>query len=238
MDRRNLKFVIGIFGIALFSVSAFVFSADAQTNRRRTATKSKPTVTPTPRSTEPEVISRADDYPTVVIEPPPTRKGESSGDIDSSSQKIEELRERLARLERSNKKDPDEKQRRLALNLEILTRSEQRSDGLRKQLFEMIEKENSIRSRIDQIDVDARPESIDRQLATVGSLRPEELRAQRRRSLELEKANLQTLLTEVQKNRANLDINLQRSDALVERLRVKLEKEIDTALADDPADKP
>lgn len=237
MDRRNLKFVIGIFGIALFSVSAFVFSADAQTNRRRTTTKSKPTVTPTPRSTEPEVISRADDYPTVVIEPPPTTKGEPASDTDSL-RKIEELRERLARLERSNKKDPDEKQRRLALNLEILTRSEQRSDGLRKQLFEMIEKENSIRGRIDQIDVDARPESIDRQLATVGSLRPEELRAQRRRSLELEKANLQILLTEVQKNRANIDINLQRSDALVERLRVKLEKEIDTALADDPEDKP
>jgi len=238
MDRRNLEFLVGAFAIALLSASVFVFSADAQTNRRRTTAKSRPAATPTPRSTEPEIISRADDYPTVVIEPPPTRKGESSGDIDSSSQKIEELRERLARLERSSKKDPDEKQRRLALNLEILTRSEQRSDGLRKQLFEMIEKENSIKGRIDQIDVDARPESIDRQFATVGSLRPEELRAQRRKSLELEKANLQILLTEVQKNRANIDLNLQRSDALVERLRVKLEKEIDTALADDPLDKP
>ena len=41
------------------------------------------------------------------------------------------------------------------------------------------------------------------------------------------------LLTEVQKNRTNLELNLQRSDALVERLRVKIEKEIDTALSED-----
>jgi hypothetical protein len=97
----------------------------------------------------------------------------------------------------------------------------------------MIEKENTIRGRMDQIDNDLRPESIDRSLAMTGSLRPEELREQRRRSLGLEKTNLQVLLTEVQKNRANLELNLQRSDALVERLRVRLEKEIDAALTED-----
>ena len=108
----------------------------------------------------------------------------------------------------------------------------------------MIEKENTIRGRMDQIDNDMRPESIERSMATVGSLRPEELREQRRRSLGLEKGNLQALLTEVQKNRTNLELNLQRSDTLVERLRVRIEKEIDTALAEDekepetPAKKP
>ena len=45
--------------------------------------------------------------------------------------------------------------------------------------------------------------------------------------------NLQTLLTEVQKNRTNLELNLQRADALVEKLRVRMEKEIDAALAED-----
>src|SRR5690606_32585878 len=114
-------------------------------------------------------------------------------------------------------------------------KSEQRSDSLRKQLFEMIEKENSIRSRIDQIDNDLRPEAIERSMATVGSLRPEELREQRRRSLTLEKTNLQTLLAAVQKNRSDLEQNLQRSEALVEKLRVRIEKEIDDALSEDPA---
>jgi hypothetical protein len=165
-----------------------------------------------------------------VIEPAPQNADASTSTSDAT---IEELRERLLQLEaKSNKKDPDQKQRQLALNLDILTKSEQRSDSLRKQLFEMIEKENTIRGRMDQIDNDMRPESLDRTLAIVGSLRPEELREQRRRSLALEKANLQVLLTAVQKNRADLDLNLQRSDALVEKLRVRIEKEIDDALSD------
>lgn len=234
MDRNQFKNLAGFSLTVLLSVGLFAFDADAQTNRR----KPKPTPTPV-KTAEPAVISRADDYPTVVIEPAPVENSVPAGISDAT---IEELRERLLQLEaKSNKKDPDAKQRQLALNLEILTKSEQRSDSLRKQLFEMIEKENTIRGRIDQIDNDIRPESIERNLATVGSLRPEELREQRRRSLALEKTNLQTLLTEVQKNRTNLELNLQRSDALVERLRVRIEKEIDTALTEDettPAKKP
>ncbi len=238
MDRRVHRFAAGVFSVAALSFLIYVASAEGQTNKRRPAVK--PTPTPTPKATEPAVISRADEYPTVVIEPPAVdRNDPNSRLLDSENvEKIAELRERLARLEQSNRKDPDEKAKRLALNLDILTKSEQRSDSLRKQLFEMIEKENSIRSRIDQIDIDMRPEAIERQLSSVGSLRPEELRAQRRRSLELEKTNLQSLLTEVQKNRANIDLNLQRSDALVERLRIKFEKDIDTALSDEPIDKP
>ena len=237
MDRNQYRNIAGFCLTVLLSIGLFAFDSDAQTTRR----KPKPTPTSTPvRTTEPAVISRADDYPTVVIEPVPTPTDQ--GVPATSDVTIEELRERLLQLEaRSNKKDPEQKQRQLALNLDILTKSEQRSDGLRKQLFEMIEKENSIRGRIDQIDNDIRPESIERATATIGSLRPEELRDQRRKSLALEKSNLQVLLTEVQKNRTALELNLQRSDALVEKLRVRIEKEIDDALsegADVPEKKP
>ncbi|MEO5858543.1 MAG: hypothetical protein ABIR33_06300 [Pyrinomonadaceae bacterium] len=229
MDRNRPRIVAGFCFTVLLSVGLFVFDADGQINRRRT--KSTPTPVPV-RTGEPAVISRADDYPTVVIEPAPVNTDPSVP--ASSDVTIEELRERLLQLEsKSRIKDPEQKQRQLAMNLDILTKSEQRSDGLRKQLFEMIEKENSVRGRIDQIDNDIRPEAINSAMATVGSLRPEELREQRRRSLALEKTNLQVLLTEVQKNRTNLELNVQRADALVEKLRVKIEKEIDAALMDD-----
>lgn len=210
---------------------AACFAADAQTSRRR---QPRPSPTPVPATAEPTVISRADEYPTVVIEPAPTpQEGSAIGRADSSAT-IEELRERLSMLEaNSRKKDPDAKQKRIALNLDILTKSEQRAEGLRKQLFEMIEKESSIRGRIDQIDNDMRPEFLERSFAMVGSLRPEELRALRRRSLELEKQNQLALLVEVQKNRANIEQSLQRADALVEKLRVKIEREIDDALGGD-----
>ena len=111
----------------LLSVGLFAFEAEAQTNRR------KPKATPTPvvRSSEPAIISRADDYPTVVIEPVPVNTDPAA--TTTSDATIEELRERLLQLEaKSNKKDPDAKQRQLALNLDILTKSEQRSDCLRK----------------------------------------------------------------------------------------------------------
>ena len=231
MDRKQLKNVTGFCLTVLLSLGLLAVDGYAQTNRR----KAKPTPTPVriPVGAEPAVISRADDYPTVVIEPAPQTVDNSAGVTSDAT--IEELRERLLQLEaKSNKKDPDQKQRQLALNLDILTKSEQRSDSLRKQLFEMIEKENTIRGRIDQIDNDMRPESIERSMAIVGSLRPEELREQRRRSLALEKANLQTLLAAVQKNRTDLEMNLQRSDALVEKLRVRIEKEIDDALSEEP----
>ena len=71
-------------------------------------------------------------------------------------------------------------------------------------------------------------------MAFAGSLRPEELRNMRRKNLEIERTNLQSLLTEIQRTKANLDQNVQRADILVEKLRNKLEKEIDDALVDDP----
>jgi predicted nucleic acid-binding Zn-ribbon protein len=121
------------------------------------------------------------------------------------------------------------------LNLDILTKAEQRVESLRKQSFEMTDKENAIRTKLEQIESDLRPESIERNIAFVGSLRPEELRTARKKSLESERTNLQNALTEIQRTRTNLDLNVQKADFLVERLRVKLEAEIDSALEDNPS---
>ena len=76
---------------------------------------------------------------------------------DDTTKKLRDLQSRIKKLETGQKNDYEEKQKRLLTNLDILTKAEQRSESLRKQRFEMIEKENSIRTRIDQIDVDSRP---------------------------------------------------------------------------------
>jgi hypothetical protein len=157
---------------------------------------------------------------------------------DPTGRDIEALRARLNALESSNSKEADQKQKKLLLYLDILTKAEQRAESLRKQLFEMIEKESTVRTRLDSIDLDVRPESIEKNVAMAGSLRPEELRESRRKSLTAEKANLQTLLADIQRTRSVLDQNLTRADSLVERLRSKLDKDIDDALADDPDKKP
>jgi SMC interacting uncharacterized protein involved in chromosome segregation len=94
----------------------------------------------------------------------------------------------------------------------------------------MIEKENTVRARIDQITIEMRPEMIERSLQMAGSMRPEEVRENRRRSLNAEKTNLDALLSEIQSTRASVNNSLQRSEVLVEKLRAKLEKDIDDAL--------
>ena len=117
----------------------------AQTERKTP----KPMATPLSTLSGAEIISRAGDYlePTANVVAPPTTKTTST-----TSARIKELTERVNKLESSQKNDYDEKQKRMLLNLDILTRAEQRAESLRKQYFEMIEKENIVKSRLDQIE--------------------------------------------------------------------------------------
>jgi hypothetical protein len=222
---KNTLMVFAVFAVLV----GLVVSADGQTRKKRKATQP---VTSVPTTTEPQIVSRAADVSDnePITEPTPVPEITPA----SASANVADLENRIRMLESVNSKDADAKQKRLLLNLDILTRAEQRSETLRKQIFDLLEKESDIRAKMDRVEYELRPEAIDRNIAFAGSLRPEELRATRRKSLESEKANLQILVNEITKTRSNLEATLLRSDALVEKLRTKLEKEIDLALDDDP----
>ena len=212
-----------------------VVSVEAQPRKKRQpATPSSATQT----MTEPQIISRAEDFPdqnsqvvSEPIKPPPAGTTLAS---DDAARKIEELGNRLRMLESDKRNDYDTKQKRLLLNLDILTRAEQRAESLRKQLWDMIEKENTIRTKMDGIQYEMRPDVIERQISFAGTLRPEELREAKKKTLEAERGNLQNLLTEIQRTKSTVELNLRSADVLVEKLRIKLEKDIDTALSDEP----
>jgi hypothetical protein len=123
------------------------------------------------------------------------------------------------------------KQNRIALNLDLLARSEQRAEILRRQLFELIEKETSLRSRLMQIEEDLRPESIERAQSLVGSTRTVELRDVRRRILDNERKGFETLLIQTAQSRVRLDEDVRQADSLVSKLRQRIlpliEKEIE-----------
>ncbi|CAN5438211.1 MAG: hypothetical protein ACR2M8_12260 [Pyrinomonadaceae bacterium] len=226
-----------IVALAFLAVLVSVGDLNAQTRRKRKS-QSAPSVSSPPPSSEPLIISRAEDFPdseTMIVPANQEEKNATASESkDRNTITMEDLGNRIKNLEAGSKRDSDEKQKRLLLNLDILTRSEQRAETLRKQLFEMIEKESAIKTKLDLIENDIRPEAIEKSVAFAGSLRPEELRNMRRKNLEIEKTNLQSLLTEIQRTKANLDQNVQRADILVDKLRNKLEKEIDDALVDDP----
>lgn len=216
-------------------VGGFSFGANGQTTR----SKSKPLATPPPVLTAAEIVSRADEYVEnpVVVGKALVKQDENSTTSDAA--RIKELNERIKKLETGQKSTYDEKQKRMLLNLDILTRAEQRSESLRKQLFEMIEKENSVKGRTEQIEMDIRPEAIERSLQMAGSMKPEEVRDARRKSLTAERSNLQALLSEIQNTRANINVNLQKADQMVEKLRSKLERDIDESFLkedEDPRD--
>lgn len=127
----------------------------------------------------------------------------------------------------------DERQKRIAQNLDLLSRTEQRAETLRKQLIELTEKETAFRTRLMQIDEDMRPDSIDRSLivGSVGTTRTTELRDTRRRVLDNERRGVESLLNQTSQSRARLEEDVRQADALVARLRMRLlpliEKEID-----------
>ncbi|MGI8656024.1 MAG: hypothetical protein ACR2LC_12485 [Pyrinomonadaceae bacterium] len=117
---------------------------------------------------------------------------------------------------------PNDKQNRISLSLELLTRAEQRAEILRKQLLELIEKETSYKNRLVQIDEDMRPESIERALTLVGSTRAPELRDVRRRVLENERKGFDSLLNQTAQSRLRLDDDVKQADSLVFKLRQRL----------------
>ena len=233
---RSRIVVIALAGLGLlFSVA----DINAQGTRRKRTTKTTASRTvPATQNTEPQIISRAEDFPdteTQTVQTVQAPKTDPAADVqDENTELIKDLKTRVKNLESAKKNDQDEKQKRLLMNLDILTKAEQRADSLRKQLFEMIEKESTIRTKLDLIENNIRPEAIDREIAFAGSMRPEDLRNMRKKNLEIERTNLQSLLVEVQKTKTNIDLNVQKADALVEKLRAKLEKEIDDALNDEP----
>lgn len=222
-------------GFLRFAISIFVISVASFAINAQSKSKPKPLATPPPTLSGAEIISRAEDYqdpqPTTQSVEKPTDKPATT-----TSARIKELTERIKKLEETRETTYDEKQKRLLLNLDILTRAEQRSESLRKQLFEMIEKENSIKMRLDQIDLDMRPEAIERSLQMAGSLRPEDVRENRRKTLLAEKNNLAALLLQIQTNRSNLENSVLKADQMVEKLRFKLEKDIDESFLKEETD--
>ena len=117
--------------------------------------------------------------------------------------RLREISERLPALD-SKQSGSNDKQNRIAPTLELLARAEERAGILRKQLIESIEKETAYKSRLAQMDEEVRPENVERSLSGVGTTRTAELREVRRRSLEIEKRGLESLLNLSTQSRARL----------------------------------
>ena len=88
-----------------------------------------------------------------------------------------------------------------------------RAAKLRLELIDVQTKESELQTRAQQLDEDLKPENIERALAGIGSTRPEELREQRRRQLQVEKDRVLAQLQQLAKSRADLESAIVTADA-------------------------
>ncbi|MGH9941537.1 MAG: hypothetical protein ACRD9R_04150 [Pyrinomonadaceae bacterium] len=214
--------------------------AHSQQQPRRTRPSRRVTNPVRPRPAAPQPTPGSDEEPALVS----TAEEQQATESDDTQQPTTTARpsrrtgtegarpprdsvDRLAsEVERLNRKvDSLERGRRADLIQERLTRAETRAEGLQQQLRDVMEKEANLQSRRDQLDEQMRPESLNNQIATVGTFRPDEVRENLRRQLDNEKRRVQAQLDVMAQSRTRLEASLANADAVVQRLRAQLDDE-------------
>ena len=87
-------------------------------------------------------------------------------------------------------------------------------DKLKSELLDVMGKEDTLRTRLAQLDEDIKPENIERSLAGVGSTRPEELREHRRRQLSIERDGVLAQIQTLETNRLRLESAIANAESL------------------------
>ena len=232
---RRVAFFLSVVLLA----SMFVVDVGAQSRRKRRARR----VTPRPVVTNPviaapgeeqdpdasgeRVISTADESPiqdgeTPQVTPPKRGKAAPKKTADDSSMRdtINALSNQVDRL--NDKLSQMQENDRSLLEMERLTRAEQRAESLRSQQVDAESKLADLQSKLELIDYSLKPENIERS-AGFGTTRPEEARETRRRQLESEKSRTVAQIRILETSRLKLEAALANADAEVDTLRRRLE---------------
>jgi len=240
--RNYVKVLIA----ACLVVSFCLVEGDAQTRRKKKRARRAAPVAPKPVITNPTIappdsakapaetgdvkIISTDDAtkdtssetlqgwkPKVTAPAPaaPTEEEETQSTIKNLTNQVNRLNDKLTSMQEDD---------RYQLDMERLTRAEQRAEQLRGQLMDIQGKIADFESRLEQIEFALRPENIDNSTAGYGSTRPEVAREARRKSLESERSRVQAQLKLAETSRSRLEVAVANADLEVDNLRAKLEQ--------------
>jgi small-conductance mechanosensitive channel len=226
MPKRSIrKFLMA--ALALFMVTAFLLvDSSAQRRRKRRTSRSRPSA---PRITNP-----------AIYEPSPgdnSNSSDTTGATDNTNtqtapptdqQTIRSLSNQVDRL--SDKITQMEESQRSLVDLERLSRAEQRSAQLRTELRDVQGKQAELEARAEDIDYALKPENIERSVAGYGTTHPEELREQRRRQLQNEKERVRKQLDQLNESDQRLQQAIAAADAEAERLHKRLDATDEAAI--------
>lgn len=230
---RRITFAL----VLLLTIGLCFGEASAQrkrTKRSRRVTNPvavQPVTAPQTQTTEPQIISTADQQGSEQnnasglsgqSSTTGTRRRDGSRVVetdngDSAQRTINNLSSQVTKL--SDKLNQMEQQQRTLVNLERLTRAEQRAETLRAQLSDTQSKEADLSARMDQVEYEIKPENIEHTIGTIGTTHPEQAREARRQALENEKNRISAQLNLLATNRQRLEAAIVNADAEVDRLR-------------------
>jgi len=240
--RNYLKTLVA----ACLVVSFCFVQADAQTRRKKRTRRAQPAApkpvitnppiapadaTKTPAETgDVKIISTAEGTPEgtkesspetlqgskpKVTAPEPTAEEETQSTIKNLANQVNRLNDKLTQMQEDD---------RYQLDMERLTRAEQRAEQLRGQLMDIQTKIADFESRIEQIEYALRPENLESAGAGYGSTRPEVAREARKKTLESERTRVQVQLKLAETSRSRLEVAVANADTEVDNLRAKLEQ--------------
>jgi archaellum component FlaC len=211
---------LAIILVAVFLIGLFLIDTSAQRRRRRRVRRSS-----TPRITNPSIYQPAT---TDDMNANSNSSTDQSTTMSSTEQNPEEMKKTIHTLSTqvdalTNKINQMGESQRQLVDLERLSRAEQRSASLWKELREVETQQADLQARAEEISYAMKPENIERSVAGYGTTRPEELREQRRKQLENEKARIEKQLEQLAANHTRLEQAIASADAEVERLRKRLD---------------
>jgi len=133
--------------------------------------------------------------------------------VTQLSSEVSRLRAELAKLERYKTID---------YTRELMLKEEQRVRDLQKELVDNAAKETALQKRLDEIEEEERPDRIERSLAGVGSVKPEEEREAISRRLANEKRRIQMQLDTLRASRTRIPALIANAEESIARLRQRL----------------
>lgn len=95
----------------------------------------------------------------------------------------------------------------------IQTSAQEKAASLRAQLSDVETKQAELQTRLQNLEEQLKPENIEKNLAGVGSTKPEDLREQRRRQLEIERNGVQKQLDLLNTSHSRLETAIAQADA-------------------------
>jgi len=220
---------------------AGLFFVDSNAQRRRRRTKRKSTAR---RITNPPIYQPpANDNSNATSETGQAENSNSNQNTqrpEAASENPEEMRKTIRSLSNqvdtlNEKLGQMEQSQRSLLDLERLSRAEQRAASLRAELRDNQQKESDLQARLEDIDYALKPENIERAVSGYGSTRPEEVRAQRKRQLESERERVTKQLEQLATSLARINDAIASADVEIDRLRKRLDEADKTQIQNDKA---